>query len=180
MGGFLTKITRYFKKKPEHGGIILGLDGAGKTTLLYQLKLHKEIKTISTIGFNVETLEYPDRTIVLWDLGGIHKIRNLWPAYFARTQLVLFVIDSGDKARLPEVKQILWSLLTHRDLSKAKFLIFANKQDQKHAMSVHELKDALELQTLGREWYIQGCSATLGDGVQDGVRWALTSFAKSS
>jgi GTPase SAR1 family protein len=50
---------------------VLGNDASGKTTFLYKLKLGEAVQTISTIGFNVETLEYSDGDkITLWDVGG--------------------------------------------------------------------------------------------------------------
>ena len=36
---------------------MLGLDGAGKTTIVYKLKLNECVRTIPTIGFNVETID---------------------------------------------------------------------------------------------------------------------------
>ena len=38
--------------------LILGLDNAGKTTILYRLQADEPIKTVPTIGFNVETVQY--------------------------------------------------------------------------------------------------------------------------
>ena len=38
--------------------LMLGLDAAGKTTVLYRLRLGEDVKTIPTIGFNVEEVEY--------------------------------------------------------------------------------------------------------------------------
>lgn len=57
-------------KGPEHTGVLLGSDAAGKTTLLYRLKLGETVQTIPTIGINVETIEYSDGSITLWDIGG--------------------------------------------------------------------------------------------------------------
>ena len=51
----------YFKgllEKKEIKLLMLGLVGAGKRTILYKLRLTENNKPISTIGFNVETLEY--------------------------------------------------------------------------------------------------------------------------
>ena len=36
--------------------LLLGPDAAGKTTLLYRLKTGRNIKTIPTIGYNVEEI----------------------------------------------------------------------------------------------------------------------------
>ena len=47
---------------------ILGIDGAGKTTIIYRLKAGEVIKTIPTIGFNVETFDYKGFNLTFWDL----------------------------------------------------------------------------------------------------------------
>ncbi len=49
---------------------MVGLDAAGKTTILYKLKLGEVVTTIPTIGFNVETVEYGNLSITVWDVGG--------------------------------------------------------------------------------------------------------------
>lgn len=41
----------------EYRMLVLGLDNAGKTTILYKLKLGEVVRTIPTIGFNVETVQ---------------------------------------------------------------------------------------------------------------------------
>ena len=57
--------------------LLLGADAVGKTTLLYKLKLNENIKTIPTIGFNVEEIKYKNKKIIIWDIGGGEKIRHL-------------------------------------------------------------------------------------------------------
>jgi len=57
----VSPASRPTKKKLKEGPmeirtLLLGLDGSGKTRLLYQFKLGESVKTILTIGFNVETL----------------------------------------------------------------------------------------------------------------------------
>ena len=47
-------------EKKEIKLLMFGLVGAGKRTILYKLRLTENNKPISTIGFNVETLEYKD------------------------------------------------------------------------------------------------------------------------
>ena len=53
---------------------MIGLDAAGKTTILYRLKLGKIVTTISTVGFNVETVEHGNFNFTFWDTGGGDKI----------------------------------------------------------------------------------------------------------
>ena len=52
---------------------MLGLDAAGKTTVLYRMKLGEVVTTIPTIGFNVETVNFKNINMVVWDVGGRDK-----------------------------------------------------------------------------------------------------------
>ncbi len=61
---------------------MLGLDGAGKTTILFNMKLGEVIKSVPTIGFNYETVEYKNVKFQVWDVGGQDKIRIMWKYYF--------------------------------------------------------------------------------------------------
>ncbi|KAL6362354.1 hypothetical protein LRP88_03632 [Fusarium phalaenopsidis] len=79
---------------PEHSGLIIGNDASGKTTMLYKLKLGEIVTTIPTIGFNVETLEYPDGgKITLWDVGG--EICLSWH-YMQPDRFLIFIQSCGD------------------------------------------------------------------------------------
>ena len=53
-------------------------------------------------------------------------------------------------------------------------LVFANKQDLPNAMSVAEIQKKLRLEKLTVNWHIQGCVATTGDGLYDGLDWIAT------
>ena len=82
-----TKDNRvHIGPKIEMRVVTLGLDGAGKTAILNKLKLGEFVPTIPTIGFNVETLEFRNVKITLWDVGGQHKLRPLWKHYYLNTQ----------------------------------------------------------------------------------------------
>ncbi|KAF4979428.1 hypothetical protein FZEAL_4371 [Fusarium zealandicum] len=93
------RIARWLLRQgPEDVGIVIGNDAAGKTTFLYRLKLGQVVTTIPTIGFNVETLEYPDGgKITLWDVGGCDKIRPLVQHYIAKDRFFIFIQDCNDR-----------------------------------------------------------------------------------
>lgn len=57
---------------------MLGLDAAGKTTILYKLKLCEEFVTIPTIGFNVETIEYENFSLNIWDITSQGCSHGIW------------------------------------------------------------------------------------------------------
>ena len=57
--------------------LILGLDNAGKTTILYKLYApDRVIRTMPTIGFNMETVTYKNLQFNVWDLGQTAHARS--------------------------------------------------------------------------------------------------------
>jgi small GTP-binding protein len=86
--------------------VILGLDGAGKTSLLCKLKQGEFVPTIPTIGFNVETLEFRNVKITLWDVGGQHKLRPLWKHYYLNTQVRRAYLALSGSVADPDLKPI--------------------------------------------------------------------------
>ncbi|KAH8852237.1 ADP-ribosylation factor 1 [Schistosoma japonicum] len=127
MGGFFTSLRNYFNKM-EARILMVGLDAAGKTTILYKLKLGEVVTTIPTIGFNVETLQYKNINLTVWDVGGQDKIRPLWRHYFQNTQGLIFVVDSNDSERIGEAADELHRMLREDELRDAVLLVLANKQ----------------------------------------------------
>ncbi len=70
-------------------------------------------------------------------------------------------------------------MLREEELKDADLLVFANKQDLPNAMSAPELTDKLGLHELsGRQWYIQACCATTGDGLYEGLDWLSDTMSK--
>ena len=118
--------------------LMVGLDAAGKTTILYKLKLGEVVTTISTIGFNLEMLEYKNINFTVWDFSGRHD--KIWPLrrhYYQNTQAIIFVVDSNDKESLDMAKEELDNMLQEDELRDAVVLVFANKQDLPHALTDH-------------------------------------------
>ena len=160
--------------------LIVGLDGVGKTTILYKLKLGEIVTTIPTIGFNVETVEYKNLKFTVWDVGGQDKLRPLWRHYFQNTNGVIFVVDSNDKDRVAQARDELAKMLSEDELRDAVLLVYANKQDLPNAMSTAEVTDKLGLHSLRqRNWFIQGCCATSGEGLYEGLDWLATNVKKA-
>jgi ADP-ribosylation factor protein 6 len=171
MGNMLKRI---FGSK-EMRILMLGLDAAGKTTILYRLKLGQSVTTIPTVGFNVETVSYRNVKFNVWDVGGQDKIRPLWRHYYTGTQGLIFVVDCSDKERIEEAKKELHKIIFDREMKDAIILVFANKQDLKGALSPEVIPEMLDLNKIDdRNWYVQPCVATTGDGLQEGLTWMST------
>ena len=162
---------------------MVGLDAAGKTTILYKLKLAETVTTIPTIGFNVETVEYKNISFTIWDVGGQGQatIRALWRHCSQGSQGIIFVVDSNDVDRIEIAREELHSLLNDDELRDAVLLVFANKQDLPNAMAAAKMTDKLGLSGLRpsyRQWYIQACCATTGEGLYDGLEWLSRTLLK--
>eukprot|EP00913_Durusdinium_trenchii_P017141 g16120.t1 len=171
MGLTFTKIWGRLLGVKERKIVMVGLDAAGKTTVLYRLKLNEVLMTIPTIGFNVETVEYRNLRLTVWDIGGQDIIRPLWRHYFLGTHAMIFVVDSSDHKRMQEAREELWTMLKEPDFTpQAPVLILANKQDLPDAMSAKEVTEQLGLSELrGRAFHVQPSSAPKGEGLFEGL-----------
>lgn len=172
MGFFFSKVWSKLTSKKDVRMLMVGLDAAGKTTILYQLKMNETVKTIPTIGFNVETLDYKGLNFTVWDVGGQDKIRVLWKHYYQNTDGLIFVVDSNDKDRIDDAAEELKKMLAEDELKDCVLLVMANKQDLKDAFSPSDVTEKLGLsQIKGRQWLVQGTSATTGQGLKEGLDW---------
>jgi small GTP-binding protein len=178
MGFIFSKFFSLISKRDARI-LMIGLDAAGKTSILYQLKMAELVKTIPTIGFNVEMLDYKGLKLTIWDVGGQDKIRILWKHYYQNTDGIIFVVDSNDKERLEKVRETLALCLIEEELKDAALLIFANKQDLNGAVSPNELTEILEMGKINnRRWLVQGSSATSGQGLKEGLDWLANALLK--
>ncbi len=127
----------------------------------------------------------------MWDVGGQDRIRPLWRHYFTNTQGLIFVVDSNDRysflthflvsisnvmksnrERIEEAKDELMKLLNESELDTAALIVLANKQDLPGAVPISELTEKLQLYSVkNRKWFVQGCSATQGMGIYEGLDW---------
>ncbi len=70
-------------------------------------------------------------------------------------------------------------MLGEEELRDADVLVYANKQDMPNAMSTTAITEKLNLHSLTtRQWRIQGCCATTGDGLYEGLDWLADVLTK--
>lgn len=53
-----------------------------------------------TLGFNIDTVQFDDYNVNVWDVGGQKSIRTFWKNYFERTEGLIWVVDCADRSRL--------------------------------------------------------------------------------
>ncbi|KAM5298694.1 ADP-ribosylation factor-like protein 10 [Ctenodactylus gundi] len=125
--------------------LVLGLDGSGKSTFLRLLSGKPALEChVPTWGFNSVRLPTRDFEVDLLEIGGSQNLRFYWKEFVNEVDILVFIVDSSDRLRLPWARQEL-----HRLLDKDPDLpvvVVANKQDLSEAMSVVELQRELGLQ----------------------------------
>ncbi|KDO26723.1 ADP-ribosylation factor [Saprolegnia parasitica CBS 223.65] len=173
MGAVVSRLAARLFGKKELRVMMVGLDAAGKTTILYRLKLAETVTTVPTIGANVQTVEYRNLSLQVWDFGGQDKIRALWRCYLVNNDfnVLIYVVDSSDRDRMPEARDELVRILQQEELRHCRVLVLANKQDVAKAMNTLEVTAKLGLYELEHNWYIQACCATTGAGLVQGLQW---------
>jgi small GTP-binding protein len=153
---------------------MVGLDNAGKSTILYHLHLGEVVETSPTIGSNVEEVVHKRLKFQCWDLGGQERMRKVWAAYYAESDVIVLVLDSTDRERLSLVRTELAAICSNEVLNRAALLILANKQDLPGALSAEEITRELKLHiNKERAWTIQPCSALEGTGLTEGMDWVV-------
>ncbi|XP_061386419.1 uncharacterized protein LOC133321339 [Musca vetustissima] len=150
--------------KKEIEILMVGLDNAGKTRLHYTLKEGPMVNLITTLGYNVETIEYKGQQYTIYEIGGLNTVRILRNFYTENKSIVIYVVDVADKERYAEAQEDLHNVFeTNENLSDAILLVLGNKIDLLPAFDVNCLVDILKLPDLKQKWKLLGIS-TLMDG----------------
>ena len=66
------------------------------------------------------------------------------------------MVDSNDQERIKEAAEVLHEIINEEEMKDNPILVFANKQDLPHAMSVPQITEHLDLTKLSssRNWHI--------------------------
>ncbi|NXM63439.1 AR13B protein, partial [Illadopsis cleaveri] len=89
--------------------------------------------------------------VTLVELPGGQRSRRAWRSHYSEAYELLFVLDSGDLARMEETRKVLSRILSHPDVSGKPLLLLANKQDAAAALLPCELIERLCLERLVNE-----------------------------
>merc|ERR1712167_22180 len=166
--GLLSLLRKLKRSETEVRILMLGLDNSGKTSILKRLSDEDITHIMPTQGFNIKSLLHEGFKLNVWDIGGQQSIRPYWKNYFENTDALVFVVDSADRKRIEEAAIALEELLNDDKLAMVPVLVLANKQDIVNAMTPDEIGQNLSLtEVRDRPWFINGCNAKSGDGLQD-------------
>ncbi|KAI4813576.1 hypothetical protein KUCAC02_002814 [Chaenocephalus aceratus] len=160
--------------------LVLGLDGAGKEEQ-HAARVDpgeaadKRGRCRPTRGFNFMSLNAPACQLDFLEesqslcntkfmfsplVGGGEDLRRYWSEYLRKTHVLVYVVDSSDRTRLPLAKAELHRLL--RVEPHLPVVVLGNKQDKPNAVSVSELHEALSLSSITEERRLFLLAAQLG------------------
>ena len=147
--GMVNSVLGYLGLYNKKANIVfLGLDNAGKSALLHVLKTDRVTQTKPTIHPHSEELKMGNLVLNTYDLGGHETARKIWKDYFPAVNAILFLVDSVDVGRFKEARKELDSILETPELVNIPIAILGNKIDMAGAVSLEELKEALNYDDL--------------------------------
>jgi small GTP-binding protein len=115
---------------------VFGIDYAGKTALYQTLREHKEMSaTKPTLSFNVGKLLIENIEFVIWDAPGQKPFREVWKQGYARSKILVFVLDTADPNRYGEAFEEFKKVIND-PITKAAPLVFCfHKMDLDNSKS---------------------------------------------
>ncbi|EMR10862.1 hypothetical protein PNEG_01008 [Pneumocystis murina B123] len=177
----IKELYTRWNQKPSYSILIIGLESSGKTTFLEKVKciynntyIFSANNIIPTVGQNIGKITVDKTKIQLWDLGGRSSLRSLWYSYFSECHSIILVVDSSEKKKIQEAKDIFEIIANHENIKEIPILILANKQDVSGSLTVEEIKIAFNNVTGKLERcknHIMPSSAINGEGVQEAIEW---------
>lgn len=94
--------------------LVVGLDKAGKTSSIRgMLREAYGGETGPTQGCVQNELRVENYLVTLLDVGGSTESRAKWRDLYGEAHGIIFVVDSCDRQRMKEVKEVLADLLKH-------------------------------------------------------------------
>ncbi|XP_047441470.1 ADP-ribosylation factor-like protein 13A [Mugil cephalus] len=164
--------------------LVVGLDKAGKTSSIKgMLRVPHGVEAGPTHGCIRNELRVENYLVTLLDVGGSVESRGAWRDLCGEAHGIIFVVDSSDRQRIKEVKEVLTDLLKQPRVAGKPILVLANKQDKMNALLGGELIEILSLEKLVNQsrslCHIEPCSALMDlrrwsdRKTLRGLRWLL-------
>lgn len=181
-------------KQEEYSVLIMGLDNAGKTTLLEQLKFRYKLggeqatvdlsgaRLVPTVGQNVARIQANKVNLKIWDVGGQESLRNMWESYYEDAHIVVFVVDSTDRARIEECRDTLDKVVSSEVLEGTPVLMLANKQDRDDCLEVEDIKEIFNKiaeKMSARDSRVLPVCALDGTGVVEAADWIVSRLIRN-
>lgn len=164
MSGGASKMIR---RQRGQSLLLLGQCGSGKTVLFYQMKDQVEVRTVSSLKNNRESLkiqagEEPLGPIDVIDCPGHQRFRGKQAELMREARCIVYVVDSEDKQKLKDVAEHLYEILTDQGVIELHIpiLLTCNKCDLSTARTekfiVEEIEREIEQMRISRGATLDG------------------------
>lgn len=134
--------------------LVTGLDNSGKTSIILSMQGNNNLLSFYSLRptqhVKVETIEAPDMTFYLWEVGGQSKYRKDFLANFTQysedIEKIIFIIDIQDQDRYNMAIQYLEKILQNfiQNEINIKLVVFLHKFDPKLLDDLQYSPKALE------------------------------------
>lgn len=141
---------------------LFGLDSSGKTALSQAMRTGEyDENQFPTTAFDIKALflQHFEESIEfrVWDAPGQTDYRDLWGEGYKSANLMIFALDTADKARYPEAKDVLMKVLTDVETRAVPLIFLFHKMDidaskQNYNEALKFFKGSMK--TGGREVYM--------------------------
>ncbi|OZC07159.1 ADP-ribosylation factor family protein [Onchocerca flexuosa] len=180
-------IWQRLRRRSNYYIVIVGLDNAGKTTFLEQMKsrfiknyqMLNPLKITSTVGLNIGTVVLGSLCLNFWDLGGQKELQSLWHKYFEDSQALIFVVDSCDPDRFPEVADVFKLVMNNEAVQKMPVLVACNKSDIEECMGTEIIRALMTDDRHIGDLALIPISALQGLNIERCVRWLCTVLTRN-
>ena len=137
----------------------------------------KVVKTIPTVGFNVEEIKYKEMNFVIWDVGGQYELRVLLKHYYQNTDEVILVEFSSDRNRIGEAAEEFNQIFENEEHKDSTILVISNKQDIIVSLNTGEITEKLGLEKIKiRNLIVQGTYSINGQKLKEELDWLFSVF----
>ena len=173
--------NHYFVRVPVRV-LLLGLDDSGKSALSQRLRLLSEdvprgepsldLRACKpTRGLNIVRVRTPGARLVLWDVSGGSQLRSLWKNYYGEADVVVWVCDPFNAARLSESLACLRGVLEAEELRGKPVLLLLSKGETGDAEKSDAMNWVEEIKGTDRRVGCLSCSAGDGSGCKEVLEW---------
>jgi small GTP-binding protein len=132
---------------------LFGIDNAGKTCLSEALRTGSPPETLfPTTTFDVQVLfvqNFEDSIeFRVWDAPGQRDYRDFWGEGYQSANFMIFVLDTTDKERFPEAKEVLERVINDPETAGVPLIFLYHKMDEVAAKANY--KDAISFFKLSK------------------------------
>lgn len=149
--------------------------------MLFTFKEQREItRTTTTIGHNVEVIEYKNTLLNIWDVGGQDQLRSQWEFYLKGIHGLIYVVDSNDNGNLDLARSALNGVLLSEDMEGVPILMLANKQDKPGALTPEQVGERMGVSSLDQPHLVLGTVGWNLESLEVGIKWLVAKSKKQA